>query len=332
MDKQQFKDEINDIEVPQLDVCTAIKKGILKAQKEKPIKRKTKPLAIPLIASTLLIGFFSSGFIFPQMSRVLADVPLIGKIYSSFDDSIGENLAASKLVTELNQKAISNGVGVTMNSVYYDGGRISVTFKVDHFNAKSNEFMFDIGNIADGSDKWMNAAQFDGVVTSNGDHIGQIIIDYPDKEFPKDMTLPITLKAINETKGEWRFDIPIHQLPNHKVNVGQASTSDDKEHALNFETITVGKESAVLDYKAIYPLTGKDDMARIDKVIDNQGNEISVLSSGTEFSRKKIGNRIESNERTIIGKIPNHAKFIKVYPYIRQSEKSLPPIKVYLNR
>ncbi|WP_397538589.1 DUF4179 domain-containing protein [Rummeliibacillus pycnus] len=317
MDKQQFNDEINKIEVPQSDVRAVIKKGITKAQKEKTVKRKSKRLAIPLIASSLVFGFFGSGFVVPQMGHVLADVPIIGKVYSPFHDSVGKNLAASKLVTELNERAVSNGVGVTINGVYYDGGRISVTFKVDHLSPKSNDFWYDV-KIADGSDKWSSAAQYDGRITSEG-CVGQLLIDYPDKDLPKHMTLPLTFTEFNGVKGQWKFDIPIHQLANKKVNIGQSVQSDEKDLKMNFETITFGKGSAILDYKSIYSLVGKNDMTRIDKVTDDKGNIIDVLTSGTEFGRKRVGNRIESEERSTIGKIPENAKFLKIYPYVRYS-------------
>lgn len=286
MDKQWINDEMKKIDVPHNEVRSVIKSGILKAQREKTTKPKMKQFVIPLIASSLIVGFFGSGFVFPQMGRVLADVPIMGKIYSSFHDSVGENLTTSKLVTQLNQQAVSNGLGVTVNGVYYDGGRISVTFKVDHFRPKSNDFWYDV-KIADGSYKWDLGAQYGGKVTSDG-CVGQILIDYPDKDLPQHMTLPLTFTSFNEVKGKWRFDIPIQQLANKKVNIGESIQSIDNEQKINFETITIGKGSAVLDYKAIYSLSGKDDMARIDKVIDDKGNEIPVLSSGIEFGRKKL--------------------------------------------
>ncbi|NRD81120.1 DUF4179 domain-containing protein [Bacillus sp. BRMEA1] len=318
MDKQQFNDEINKIEVPQPDLHMAIKKGISKAQKEKPAIRKIKRFSIPLIASSLVIVFFGSGFVSPQMSRVFADVPIIGKMYSSFNDSVGQNLAASKLVTELNDRAVSNGVGVTVNGVYYDSGRISVTFKVDHLSLQSNDFLYDV-KIADGSDKWNRGAQYGGRVTPDG-CFGQILIDYPDKSLPEHVTLPLTFTAFNDVKGKWKFDIPIRQLDNKKIHIVQSVQSDDKELKMNFESLTIGKGSATLDYKAIYSLVGKDDMARIDKVTDDKGHKIDVLSSGTEFGRKRVGNSIESEERSIIGKIPENAKYMKIYPHIQYSE------------
>jgi hypothetical protein len=311
---------MNKINVPQTEVQAAIKKGIAKAQQVKSVNNKNKKrYTVPIAAAIACICFFGSGFVFPQLGRVLAAVPIIGKIYSSLHDPVGEKLAASQLVTELNQRAVSNGVGVTVNSVYYDGCRIGVTFKVDHLKKNSKQFAFDY-KLADGSFKWMVGTQISGIVTPEGDGIGHIQLDYPEKELPHNLTLPLTLTSINQTKGTWNFNIPISQLPNKKINVGKVVSTGDKEQVLNLETITVGKETVALDYKAVYSLIGKEDLMRIDKVTDDKGKEIRLLVSGNEFGRKEVGNTIESDERSLFEKIPDDAKFIMVYPYVRETE------------
>lgn len=327
MDKQWVNDEINKIEVPREDLQIAIKKGMNRAKQEKPVKRKYKRRKIAwLAAASVCIGVLSSGFVFPQMNRVLAEVPLIGKVYDYFHDTVGKNLFASKLVTELNQQAVSNGISVTMKSVYYDGGRIGITFTVDNpdkgaKNAVSHDSFYYTCKLADGSSKWMTAASFDGRVTKNG-WLGNIEIDYPEKELPPNTTLPITITSIGETRGFWKFDIPVKQLENKKINLQQSVSSEDREHAFNFGAITIGKESATIDYKAIYPLAGERDLARIEKIIDDKGNEIDMFTSGIEFGREKVGDHVESEERSVFGKIPDDAQFITIYPVVRLSEKT----------
>ncbi|MBY0596809.1 DUF4179 domain-containing protein [Bacillus bingmayongensis] len=326
MDKQWFNDEINKVDVPKQELNLAIQKGIARAKTEKPVKKIYKRRKIALLtAASICIGVLGSGFVFPQMSRVLAEVPIIGKIYSHFHDTIGQNLSASKLVTELNQQAVSNGISVIMNSVYYDGGRIGVTFKVDNpdqvviRNNSGRDFYYDF-KLVDGSPKWMRAASWDGRVTKDG-WFGNIHIDYPEKELPQNTTLPITITSIGETKGVWKFDIPVQQLENKIIHPQQSISSEDKEHTFNFEKITVGKESLAIDYKAIYPLIGENDLARIEKVTDDKGNEIDFKTSGIEFGREKVRNQIESDERSIFGKIPEGSEFITLHPNVRLSEK-----------
>ena len=326
MDKQWFNDEINKIEVPREELHIAITKGITRAQQEKPVKRKDKRRKIAwLAAASVCICVLGSGFVFPQMNRVLAEVPLIGKVYDYFHDTVGKNLFASKLITELNQQAVSNGISVTMKSVYYDGGRIGITFTVDNpdkvgESAVSHDHFNYTYKLADGSPKWMKAASGGGKVTKNG-WLGNIRIDYPEKELPPNTTLPITITSIGETKGFWKFDIPVKQLENKKINPQQSVSSEDQQHTFNFENITIGKGATTIDYKAIYPLAGENDLARIEKITDDKGNELDMFTSGIEFGREKVDDRVESEERSIFGKIPDDAEFITMYPVVRLSEK-----------
>lgn len=206
MDKQWFDDEINKIDVPKQELNMSIQKGIARAKAEKPVKKIYKRRKIALLtAASICIGVLGSGFVFPQMSRVLAEVPIIGKIYSHFHDTIGQNLSASKLVTELNQQAVSNGISVTMNSVYYDGGRIGVTFKVDNpdqvviRNNYGRDFYYDF-KLVDGSPKWMSAASFDGKITKEG-WFGNIHIDYPEKSFHEIQRYQLPLHLSGTQKG-----------------------------------------------------------------------------------------------------------------------------------
>ncbi|MGG2063637.1 DUF4179 domain-containing protein [Bacillus sp. S14(2024)] len=326
MDKQWFNDEINKIEVPREELHIAITKGMNRAQQEKPVKRKDKRRKIAwLAAASVCMCVLGSGFVFPQMNRVLAEVPLIGKVYDYFHDTMGQDLTESKLITELNQQAVSNGVSVTMKSVYYDGGRISIIFKVDNpekvkmGKTFANEFDYNF-KLVDGSRKWQSSASWIGRRTENG-WLGNIRINYPEKELPPNTTLPITITSIGETKGFWKFDIPVKQLENKKINLQQSISSEDQQHTFHFENITIGKGATTIDYKAIYPLAGENDLAQIRKITDDKGKEIHLSSSGIKFGREKVGDHVESEERSIFGKIPDGAEFITLYPLVLLSEK-----------
>ncbi|GIN84352.1 hypothetical protein J6TS2_07380 [Heyndrickxia sporothermodurans] len=157
--------------------------------------------------------------------------------------------------------------------------------------------------------------------------IAQLLIDYPEKTLPKKFILPLSITSINDIKGKWDFNIPIRQLPNKKINVTQSITSKDKKVTLQFESITFGKESSVFDYKAIHSIDGKNDLMRLSKIIDDKGQEIPLLMSGMEFNKKQVGNKIESEERSIYGKIPADAKYITFYPYVRRADtNSIKPL------
>ena len=46
-----------------------------------------------------------------------------------------------------------------------------------------------------------------------------------------------------------------------------------------------------------------------------------MSTSGIEFGREKVGDHVESEERSIFEKIPDSAEFITMYPAVRLSEK-----------
>ncbi|WP_051427090.1 hypothetical protein [Neobacillus vireti] len=90
MKKEFFQEEYEKIEVPQEAVLQAIKTGIGRAYPgEKPRKNK----AIVLTAAAAAVILISTSFMVPSVSKVMADMPLIGQL---FKDKVGENLASQK--------------------------------------------------------------------------------------------------------------------------------------------------------------------------------------------------------------------------------------------
>ena len=129
MKKDWFNIKTDNIEVPTEELFSAIEKGLDNGRRNRKNKRKTWLAAsfASMAASLILI----SGFAFSPMTKVLANVPVIGSIYESLHMKIGKELEAKNLVTELNQTASDNGVDVTLTSVYYDGVYVGITFKAE---------------------------------------------------------------------------------------------------------------------------------------------------------------------------------------------------------
>lgn len=314
------------IEVPKHDVNAAIKHGILKAQKEKPSSKIKKRIKIPIIAAALAVSCLGLGFVFPKMKTVLADVPIIGSLYSQYD-TVGKNLEKKNLVTKVNQRVVNNGIGMTVQNVYFDGARMSIIIKVDDPKLDLKNFVFK-DKIADGSDKWFSEG---GAEMTPQGIVFDLQFNYPEKELPKNMLLPLTITSGDipeKTKksmphlieGQWDFKIPIPKLPSKKIDVAKSVISKDQEHKFQMESITLGNETAALDYKAIHSLIGKDDLTRIDRITDDKGQEVHLLSSGTEFGKKQVGNKIVSEERSNFSKIPEDTKYITIYPYVRETD------------
>lgn len=218
---------------------------------------------------------------------------------------------------------------MTVQNVYFDRARMSIIIKVDDPKLVIKDFIFK-QKIADGSDKWQVSYQGGAEMTSQG-IVFDIQIDYPDKELPKDMILPLTITSgdIPEKakkfiphliEGQWDFKIPIPKLPSKKIDVAKSVISKDKEHEFQLESITLGNETSALDYQAIHSLIGRDNLTRVVRITDDKGNEIPFLTSGAEFGKKQIGDKIVSEERSNFSKIPEDTKFITIYPYVRETD------------
>ena len=112
-------------------------------------KRNPRPFVVSaVLAATIII---SSSFISPTISRVMADVPLLGKIYLSFNDLVGRNLESQKLITALNETSSNKGIDVSITSAYYDGAIIGVTFNVKgDLKTEKNGEVFGFYEIFDG--------------------------------------------------------------------------------------------------------------------------------------------------------------------------------------
>lgn len=329
MDKKWFENEVNQIDVPTQDINQSISEGIMRANKEKTVKPKRGTLKRTVfISGTAAMLLLGSGFVSPAMQRVLADVPLFGKAYQQFHDYIGQNLMASQLVTELHQKASSNNIDVTATSVYFDGGIITMTFKVNSdtrkdLNDGAEMVHFTLFN---GERKWMIASESDIKKTKDG-YVGFIQIGYPDKNIPDQLTLPVTITSINDIRGQWKFDIPVVKLPYKTLHIRQKEKQAADGPIVEPKTVILGKESTVIDYDVITSLEHPNDRASIIKVTDDKGNEVPYLMSGiTLTDRKKIGDRIHRESRMILGKVKDDAKYVKIEASSDKSdsEKTLP--------
>src|SRR5699024_9626434 len=111
------KEKFDEIEIPKDDVNEAIRNGIQKANDSHPNRRKmlsrTRNFIISsAAAATLLL----SSFVVPPVSHVMAEVPVVGQLYSNFNDLVGKNLASQQQITQLNETASYEDIDVTVTS------------------------------------------------------------------------------------------------------------------------------------------------------------------------------------------------------------------------
>lgn len=326
MSKDWFNEQIEKIEVPRDDVYWAIHKGIELGRKEKKKKKWLSGLRkTSFITSSAASILLVSGLIFSPVSQVLASVPIIGGLYDNFNSGMGKELTATQLVTELNEKATSNGIDVTLTSAFYDGYVIGFTFKAngEDISVNSNQ---DIGpeagysyHLFDGIDNKQWGGTTEGLTKKGNSYIGAFSLEYPEKELPKELTIPLVFTHIGGKDGEWKFNVPVQQIPVNEIESNTITSSTDGTYTFQMESLIRGEATTIINYHTTIPEFVSKDIFHL-KVVDDHGNELS--SSG-----------VNSQIATFSEKVDEDAKYLMIYPEFSNSQGkpvSLNPIKINL--
>lgn len=323
MDKKQFQQEYEKIEVPQEDVLKAIKTGITRASsietpKPKRNKKRFKSYILPAAAAILV----SLSFISPSMSHVMAEVPLLGKLYANYNDLIGRNLESQQLITKLNETASNKGVDVSITSAYYDGAVIGITFNVEgNVKTEQDGRLMGFYEIFDGKEGIADSKEIVYMEPSEKGYSGHIQLNYPKSELPPDTTFPLEFKSIGKKEGVWKFDIPIKQLSYETIKTNKESSNVNAGVKVHFDSIIKGKASTAINYTATFPREGKHDQVRLE-VFDDQGKEIPLLSDGIDLETNKSEHQINVKGRTIIPQsLKEKTSYLEIHPKVAVHEK-----------
>ncbi|MGG0655843.1 DUF4179 domain-containing protein [Rummeliibacillus pycnus] len=333
MDNKEIKFVIDQIEVPKEEVLNAIDRGINQSN-QMDIKRyshKKKIMISSIVAASIFGITLFSGFINPNMNRVLAEAPFIGGIYEEFGDKMGLNLAKQNLITELDQSITKNGVTVKLNDAYFDGDVVSITGHVngnlDDGKNEKGEVSFDVNfeNNKGDNDPWLNNKSTEIKKTVNG-YDFQWKLAYPYKTIKEYFTLPISIHYINGIKGDWNFNIPITQHKNKTLTINHSESYQKERIQININEIKMAKASSTLEFETISNY--KNDQIDIEKATDEKGNVIFYYSNNTRLSQSKEEDGYHLTLRKTIKKIDSDLQSITFYPFMSISD---PPVQHLLN-
>lgn len=327
MNKTSFEKEISRINVPKKSVVQAIHQGIRDAGNlDGASRKKHKKIVSGLISAGIVAALIIFSFLSPSVSRVLADVPILSAIYGRAYDSIGQNLSNQKLVTELNKSAEDNGIKLTITSAYYDGAVIGLTFKasgpikVDDYGEQGKNFRA-FYEVFGGDPNIDDSKELAQTSVKGNDYTGHVQLNYPKVNLPEDATLPITFKEIGNQKGNWKFDVPIKQLPTEKTQVSAESQSKDGRVKVRYNSIVFGKSSTVINYQVILPNGDKFDQIGIEDIYNDQGTSVRLLSDGDYGTTIKGDKQIISKRLVIPSSVKNHTETLTIQPVNRIREK-----------
>lgn len=318
--KKLFQEKYDEIEVPQEDVQNAIRSGIQRANSSNEKVGRARRIIISTAAAVTLL---SSSFIFPSVSHVLADVPLVGQLYSNFNDLVGRNLASQQLITQLNETASSQGIDVKMTSAYYDGAIIGVTFDVTG-DVQENERgkLTGFYEMFYGDETIADSKELVHMEPTDNGFTGQIQLYYPGEELPVDSTVPLEFLSIGNEEGTWKFDVPINQLPSEIIQVDKESHDKKADVHLQFNSVIAGKASTAIDYTAAFPADGKNDQVRLE-AYDDQGNKINILMDGINLENTQKNKQWIVKGRSIIPQaLKGKTNYIEIHPKVALNGKS----------
>jgi hypothetical protein len=292
MDKKQFHEHYESIDVPKEEVLKAITNGIDRASKN--TKSRKKQILAGSVAAAILIA---SGFMHPSVTGVMAGMPLVGQL---FKDKVGENLAERELVTDLEEIASDQGIDVSITSAYYDGAVIGVTFDVKgKVKTDQDGRLMGFYEIFKGDETLGETKEIVYMESSSKGFSGHIQLSYPKEELPQNTSLPLEFKSIGEEKGSWKFNVPIKQLPYQIKTVNQESSNDSIK--VQVDSIITGQASTAIDYTATFQSGQKHDDISLE-LTDDKGNPIHMLTDAN-LVRKQVGDLVILKGRTVIPKV-----------------------------
>jgi hypothetical protein len=328
MEKKMFHEHINQIEVPGDEVLKAIKDGVKKGNSLKAKKNsRFKGLGMAVGAAAVL--FISSSFLIPSVGKVMADIPLLSKLYEN--DKVAENLVSRQLITELNEKATFAGIDVTVTDAYYDGAMIGVTFDVKGEIKGDEDEIYAFYEIFDRDPNIEETLELVKLLPDGEGYKGHIQLSYPRADLPAETTLPFNIIGIGEIndnwkdeQGKWNFDVPITQLPFETVGLGQETELG--QHKVTFEKLVIGQSSTAIEYTLSYPEEGQRVM--LGALFDDKGKQIIGGTSDEKLEKKIENGTVREKRRITIPMVPD-SDFIEVQPAIDSGEK-LDSVKIDL--
>ena len=198
----KFKDKVNNIPVPELQLDIVIEQAIRKTE-GKP-KRSRYMIAI---AATTLFLLTGSAFVSPIMANVLSQIPLLGNVLSYFDKGL-EDVSKKGLVTTVGETAVDRDIPITITEVYYDNFRLVVGYSIplpadkNQYEALKTEVEMLI------NDKKVLGVSSHGSINEN-QLIGTIETT---ANLPDELKLEIMFNDVLDKKGNWHFEIPVSRI------------------------------------------------------------------------------------------------------------------------
>ncbi|QGX66948.1 DUF4179 domain-containing protein [Bacillus sp. ms-22] len=301
MERKEMKKLYDEIDVPKVEVTSAVRQAIGDVKAEKKRRWFTWNWRTPIYSViALVVLYFSSGFLFPSLNTAMARVPFVGQLYMMFHDKVGMSLFQSELVKHVNEGAESRGVTVKVNSVYYDAGRLVYTFTVENFHTNEDFIPINIDSDQINENFQPDTSGPELKKLKDGQYAGRIEFYTNGQMIKQGQKAQLVISKIGDIVGNWRFELPVVKQKTILL-AGQKEVSIlNGRYQLKDIKVENGVNSSVIQYAIDYNGIAKDDEVLIDRMRDNLGNKYR-LETGTRFEEKQLSNKkTRINHMTIL--------------------------------
>ncbi|TKI22515.1 DUF4179 domain-containing protein [Bacillus pumilus] len=303
MERKEMKKLYDEIEVPKVEVTSAIRQAIGDVKAEKKRRWFTWNWRTPIYSVIVLIVLYlSSGFLFPSLNTAMARVPIIGQFYMMFHDKVGMSLFQSDLVKHVNEGAESRGVTVKVNSVYYDAGRLVYTFTVENFHTKEEFIPIKIDSDQINGNFQPNIDSPELKKLKDGRYAGRMEFYTNGQVIKQGQKAPLVISKIGDIVGNWRFELPVVKQKT-TLFAGQKEVSIlNGRYQVKDIKVENGVNSSVIQYAIDYNGVAKDDNISIDIMRDNLGSKYRLKNAATLKEKQLSTEQTRQNALTILNK------------------------------
>ncbi|PEX86529.1 DUF4179 domain-containing protein [Bacillus cereus] len=293
MNKEEFNHHINDIPMPEGQLIQREKAAMLQAKKNQYRRKKTIKYS-SLVACGICVSLLGCGFISPAMAKTLSGIPVIGSIYTQFNDIASDKIEKDELATSIERQDTHSGLTMNVKEAVYDGGRLVVTVEYKGENTISNSNEEEAGF---------------SYVTINGQEVRPAIGSTSQKskgrntiieqheftlanygEFGDKIDVAVHGKDLFGKTGTWNVAFPLAEVESEirKFTPNIKTLTKDNLYALTVDKVTFSSLSTRIDLTFDYPkeMEDNDGWPALDYTVTDdkgklyEGGSLQVGSTG----------------------------------------------------
>lgn len=267
-EKKQFQQRVEQIDIPEEKLTTAINEAMKKGEKTKSkFQRAKRYLYRFAIAVVLLLAIMGSGFISPAMANMLTHIPIIGSVFVHED--VGLKEASEKgLVFPVNQTIVDKDIPITITNVYYDRSRLAIGYEIPLEHERAEVGLLNYNITINGLSPIRS--QGSGMIEDNK-FKGQI---QTSSTLPDSFTLQVVFNKVLNKTGNWEFTIPV-------------LVNDDHEYFLVDRTIEDGGYEFHVEEMILTP-SGTKMYVNVHTPFDRKEEELSFSIYGERGKKLEL--------------------------------------------